>query len=217
MMAKAPHPGSAIRRFHASRGSLPVRISMGFLSFVFLFAFSLPLSASADTNGPGAPSTTFPFAANQCGPCSDTNTWGLAVAPNIGNGACGRCGDINWQRSTGSCAGTDPGPFNCKAGNCNSLATDRYISTPVGGLVYAGCVAAALAGGIIAELILIPQCHQACIVAGNVFVLSAPCARCIAAQAGMVTTASCTFADCIENCNFMPNRVFKGPVVPCCQ
>jgi len=216
MFAKAPHPRSATRGRRASTGALSARISTGLLSVVFLFSVSLPLSVSADTNGPGTPVTTFPFAPNQCGPCSDTNTWQYGVGPNIGNGVCGRCSDINWQRSSGACAGTDPGTFNCKAGTCNGHATDRYVSTPVGSLAYAGCVAAAIVGGIAAELVLIPACAGACTV-GAVFTLTASCAACIAAQVGTATAASCAFAECIETCDFMPNRVFKGPAVSCCQ
>ena len=62
MFAKAPHPRSATRGRRASTGALSARISTGLLSVVFLFSVSLPLSVSADTNGPGTPVTTFPFA-----------------------------------------------------------------------------------------------------------------------------------------------------------
>jgi hypothetical protein len=200
----------------APRGRQMFRIGGLILAAQCLLMMSIPISANADTNGPGRPSTTFPFAANACGPCTDTNTWTLGVGPNIGNGACGRCGNINYQRSTGTCQGTDPGTFNCKQGNCDSHATDRFASTPVGSLGYAGCVAAAIAGGILAELVLLPACAGACTV-GAVVTIGASCVACIAAQAGTGTAVACGLAECIENCNFLPNRVFGGPTVQCCN
>ena len=182
-----------------------------------LLMMSIPISANADTNGPGWPSTDWgAIGANACGPCTDTNTWTYGLGPNIGNGVCGRCSDINYQRSTGTCQGTDPGTYNCKSGSCNSHATDRFASTPVGSLAYAGCIAAAIAGGILAELVLIPACAGACTV-GAVFTLGASCVACIAAQVTTATAVSCALAECIENCNFLPNRVYKGPKVQCCN
>ena len=187
-----------------------------FLAAQCLLMMSIPIPTIADTNGPGWPKTNFSFAPNACGPCTDTNTWTYGAGPNIGNGVCGRCSNINYQRSTGSCQGTDPGTFNCRSGSCDSHATDRFASTPVGSLAYAGCIAAAIAGGILAELALLPACAAACTV-GGVVTLGASCVACIAAQAGTGTALACGLAECIENCNFLPNRVYGGPKVQCCK
>lgn len=200
----------------APRGRQIFRIGGLILAAQCLLMMSIPISANADTNGPGGPSTTFPFAANACGPCTDTNTWTLGAGPNIGNGVCGRCGNINYQRSTGTCQGTDPGTFNCKQGNCDSHATDRFASTPVGSLAYAGCIAAGIAGGVLAELVLITACTGTCVV-GGIPTLGAGCVACVAAHVTAATVAACAMSECLENCNFLPNRVFGGPKVQCCN
>ncbi len=175
-------------------------------------------TATADTNGPPTPATTFDFAANACGPCTDPNTWSLnaALPPNIGNGVCGRCSTVNWTRSSGACAGIQPGPFTCKSGNCKSQATDTFTSTPVGGFAYAGCMAAALVGGILVEVATLLVCAGVCVTAG-VVTLGAACVACLTANVGVALAATCAFTDCIENCNFVPARAFGGPAVTCSQ
>ena len=183
--------------------------------FVFLVPLSVPVHA--DTNGPSAPVTNWGgIANNACGPCTDTNTWSSGAGPNIGNGICGRCGDKNWKRSSGSCQGTYQGALNCKRGKCSSTATYTFTSTPVGGLGYAGCISAAILGGIVGELVFIPVCASACTV-GSVFTLGAACVACIAANVTAASAAACALADCVENCDYIAPATFAGPIVSCCR
>ena len=169
----------------------------------------------ADTDGPGNPGPTrILFANNACGPCTDTNTW-AAAGPNVGNGLCGRCGNKVFTRSTGSCQGTDRGPLNCKNGTCKGTATYTFTSTPVGSLAFAGCVSLAIAKGIALELVSIPVCTAACTVSAT-FTLGWSCVKCIAANVTVTTAVACKFADCIENCNFVPPIAWTNPV-NCCK
>ena len=211
-------PDLVCRPNPSTRVGLAFSQSFRLLLIVQLFLLApLSVPAHADTNGPGTPWTgPWNFANNACGPCTDTNTWSPGPGPNIGNGVCGRCSNKNWKRSSGSCQGTDPGAFNCKAGKCKSTATDTFTSPPVGGFTYAGCIAAAIVGGIAAEIGVLAACAAACTVAG-VFTLGASCVACIAANVTAASIAACALSDCIENCNFIGPRVYAGPIVSCCR
>lgn len=186
-----------------------------FLAVSALLFQSSGMAALADTNGPGGPRTAFGFANNACGPCTDANTWAPGAGPNIGNGFCGRCSNKNYVRSTGSCQGTDRGALNCKQGKCDTAATYTFTSTPVGGLTYAGCVTAAIGGGVLAEIGLIVVCTGVCVTAG-VVTLGAACIACVTANVTVASAAACGFTECVENCNFIAPVAFANKQ-PCCQ
>jgi len=164
----------------------------------------LVVDARADTNGPGAPGgfAGCPGHNDAKGPCSDPNDY---YSSGIGNGICGRCGDITYDYIGGSCTWQD----NVDHNNCNDCTVSpktfvrNYESTPVGSVAYAICMAAYVACLGAAGVLDAAVCGSVCVVSG-VFTWSASCIACIAALgSATVTACDCAFAECQENCDYV--------------
>lgn len=159
--------------------------------------------AFADSSGPGAPGVS-PCGGtpNAKGPCTDPH---IFTSSGVGNGACGRCGDVSYSYTGGACAGTHPIEGN-NCTNCTrdpKVVTRQYLSTPVGSLMYAGCLATVTlcVGG--ASTVTALGCGAVCYTAG-VWTGGSACYFCLGGAGGASSAACCCgFDECKENCDYI--------------
>lgn len=174
--------------------------------------------ALADTDGPGMPNGgPRPGNNDAKGPCTDPGT---ATSSGIGNGYCGRCGNLTWTYTGGSCAGTSQAEAN-DCNDCNTPTTfvQNFVSTPVGSLTYAACFAAGVAcmtvSGIL-DIIGGSVCAGVCV--GSWWTWGASCWACITGEAALVSTGAavcaCTYEECIEDCDYTTTDTF-GSTAAC--
>jgi hypothetical protein len=163
------------------------------------FAFA-PHVALGDSDNPPPPAVPGNpgLPSNTKGPCTDPHTW---TSSGVGNGICGRCGNMVFTYTGGSCAGTS----NSGCPDCRNYVlspavfTWPFTSVPVGSLEYACCLSAYVAclgaDGILSGGI----CGPACTV-GGVFTLGASCIACIAGASLGAAACTCMYDECKEDC-----------------
>lgn len=171
------------------------------LSFV-MGGVALParIALAGDTDGPsGPPTVTNPGCPNDShGPCTDPHTY---TGGGVGNGICGRCGNKVYTYTGGSCSGTNGGDPDCRNYTVPATATYNFVSTPVGSLTYAACLAVYVACLTADGALAAGVCGGACIV-GGVFTLGASCVACLAAAGAGAAACTCAYDECKEDCNY---------------
>lgn len=189
-------------------------MSLALPSLVFDLPRFLPVVMAQDSDSScPAPFVANPGGVNNWGPCTDPHTYN---GVGIGNGQCGRCGNVTWTYAGGICTANPAcGPFNCLQTSYPGTITDAYVSTPVTGAAFAACVAATTAL-FIATAGLTALCGAACIVSGA-FHLGAGCLACLTAAGAAGTAIACYYNECSENCNCtLPASRTFGPLVNAC-
>jgi hypothetical protein len=168
---------------------------------IFLICVFLQFIVHGDTNGPSIPSLpSCSFPPNAKGPCNDPHYFRQT---GVGNGYCGRCGDVTYSYVGGSCLGTHPtATYNCVDCIWIKDITYSFVSTPVGHLMYAACLTAYIAclGGDAAFVTY--GCGSVCIVSG-VPTLGTSCIACIAASGVIGASCTCILGECAENCDYI--------------
>jgi hypothetical protein len=165
----------------------------------------------ADTNGPGAPAA--PVCSEwlgDTGPCTDPRSYS---GSGVGNGSCGRCGNVTYTYKGGACLGTYPTSVR----NCAMCVTDLdvtriYSSTPVGTLMFLACYTAA-STCYVADAGIAMACGPACYVAGTL-TLGTSCLACLAAAGGVGAACGCVYSECVETCAYTGTSK-TGSVLAC--
>jgi len=173
--------------------------------FAILLAVCLVINAGitypvwADTDGPSGYTPVNPNCPNdKNGPCTDPHQY---TGNGIGNGLCGRCGNIVWTYTGGTCQGTDPGPPNCFECSYAQTITDFYVSTPVGALMFAVCCAAT-AAMLVADGVCFILCGGVCLTAG-VWTGGTACWLCLAGCGAGGVAIICFYDECVEDCDYV--------------
>lgn len=171
--------------------------------------------ATADTDGPGEPGAFGGCPGNDdaIGPCSDPNDY---TSSGVGNGLCGRCGDMTYSYIGGSCTGQDQVEQN----NCNDCTLSpktfvrNYESTPVGSLEYAAQYAvwiACVATSGAVDIALGAACVGVCGTAG-IATWGAACWACIVGESATVAAGlavcECAFDEFAEDCDYVGTDTF---------
>ena len=175
------------------------RMISTFVSVLLAMTIGMPRFVWADTDGPSGWVPANPGCDyDKRGPCTDPHTY---TPVGIGNGLCGRCGDIVWTYSGGYCQGTDSGDPNCFEWGYPQTITDSYVSTPVGTLVFVACLAATTVL-LVADGVCFALCGGVCITTG-VWTGGATCWACLVGCGAVGTFIICFYNECVENCDFM--------------